>query len=52
VGAGEGQPRETLRAGIDAGATLWLANSAELRASVESWASDPRLPEHAGPLTS
>jgi AcrR family transcriptional regulator len=38
-------PRETLRAGIDAGAGLWLANAAVLRAIVESWASDPQLRE-------
>jgi AcrR family transcriptional regulator len=38
-------PRETLRAGIDAGAGLWLANAAVLRAIVESWASDPYLRE-------
>src|SRR4051794_16955412 len=36
-------PRETLRAGVDAGAGLWLANAAVLRAIVESWASDPQL---------
>jgi AcrR family transcriptional regulator len=36
-------PRETLRSGIDAGARLWLANAAVLRAIVESWASDPQL---------
>jgi TetR/AcrR family transcriptional regulator, ethionamide resistance regulator len=36
-------PRETLRAGVDAGARLWLANAAVLRAIVESWASDPQL---------
>jgi AcrR family transcriptional regulator len=38
-------PREALRAGIDAGATLWLDNAAVLRAIVESWASDPQLRE-------
>ena len=38
-------PRETLRAGIDAGAGLWLANAAVLRAIVESWASDAQLRE-------
>jgi AcrR family transcriptional regulator len=38
-------PRETLRAGIDAGAALWLSNAAVLRAIVESWASDPQLRE-------
>jgi AcrR family transcriptional regulator len=38
-------PRETLRAGIDAGARLWLSNAAVLRAIVESWASDPQLRE-------
>ncbi|GIF51341.1 TetR family transcriptional regulator [Asanoa ferruginea] len=38
-------PRETLRAGVDAGAGLWLANAAVLRAIVESWASDPQLRE-------
>ncbi|MEU0552203.1 hypothetical protein [Micromonospora sp. NPDC005979] len=38
-------PRETLRAGIDAGAELWLANAAVLRAIVETWASDPQLRE-------
>jgi AcrR family transcriptional regulator len=36
-------PRETLRAGVDAGAELWLTNAAVLRAIVESWASDPQL---------
>jgi AcrR family transcriptional regulator len=41
----EAGPRETLRAGIDAGAGLWLANAAVLRAIVESWASDPQLRE-------
>ena len=34
---------ESLRAGIDAGAELWLSNAAVLRAIVESWASDPQL---------
>ncbi len=38
-------PHETLRAGVDAGAGLWLANAAVLRAIVESWASDPQLRE-------
>jgi TetR/AcrR family transcriptional regulator, ethionamide resistance regulator len=38
-------PREALRAGIDAGAELWLDNAAVLRAIVESWASDPQLRE-------
>src|SRR3954447_3556370 len=38
-------PRETLRAGVDAGAGLWLAHAAVLRAIVESWASDPQLRE-------
>jgi len=38
-------PRETLRAGIDAGAGLWLANAAVLRAIVENWASDSQLRE-------
>lgn len=38
-------PRETLRAGIDAGAGLWLSNAAVLRAIVESWSSDPQLHE-------
>lgn len=38
-------PRETLRAGIDAGAGLWMSNAAVLRAIVESWASDPQLRE-------
>jgi TetR/AcrR family transcriptional regulator, ethionamide resistance regulator len=38
-------PRQTLRAGIDAGAGLWLANAAVLRAIVESWAFDPQLRE-------
>ena len=39
----QASPRETLRAGIDAGATLWLDNAPVLRAIVESWASDPAL---------
>jgi hypothetical protein len=39
----QGSPPETLRAGIDAGARLWLDNAAVLRAIVESWASDPQL---------
>jgi AcrR family transcriptional regulator len=38
-------PSEALRAGISAGATLWLDNAAVLRAIVESWASDPQLRE-------
>ncbi|MCU7728947.1 TetR/AcrR family transcriptional regulator [Actinoplanes sp. KI2] len=38
-------PREALRAGIDAGAGLWQENAAVLRAIVESWASDPQLRE-------
>jgi TetR/AcrR family transcriptional regulator, ethionamide resistance regulator len=38
-------PQETLRAGIDAGAGLWLSNAAVLRAIVESWASDRQLRE-------
>ncbi|HEY3514682.1 MULTISPECIES: TetR family transcriptional regulator [Kribbella] len=38
-------PRQTLRAGIEAGADLWLSNAAVLRAIVESWASDPQLRE-------
>lgn len=38
-------PHETLRSGIDAGAELWLANAAVLRAIVENWASDPQLRE-------
>jgi AcrR family transcriptional regulator len=38
-------PRETLRAGVEAGASLWLANAPVLRAIVESWASDPQLRE-------
>jgi AcrR family transcriptional regulator len=38
-----GSPAETLRAGTDAGAKLWLDNAAVLRAIVESWASDPQL---------
>jgi len=42
---GRSGPRETLRAGIDAGAGLWLSNAAVLRAIVESWASDPQLRE-------
>ncbi|GAA4263174.1 TetR/AcrR family transcriptional regulator [Dactylosporangium darangshiense] len=43
--AAETPPREALRAGIDAGATLWLANAGVLRAIVESWGSDPQLRE-------
>lgn len=42
---GQAGPRESLRAGIDAGAGLWLSNAAVLRAIVESWASDPQLRE-------
>lgn len=42
---GDRGPREALRAGIDAGAGLWLSNAAVLRAIVESWASDPQLRE-------
>ncbi|WP_064741964.1 TetR/AcrR family transcriptional regulator [Hamadaea tsunoensis] len=38
-------PRETLRAGIEGGADLWLSNAAVLRAIVESWGSDPQLRE-------
>ncbi|HEY3557184.1 MAG TPA: TetR/AcrR family transcriptional regulator [Kribbella sp.] len=38
-------PRQTLRAGIEGGADLWLTNAAVLRAIVESWASDPQLRE-------
>lgn len=38
-------PRTALRAGIDAGATLWLDNAGVLRAIVESWGSDPQLRE-------
>ncbi len=38
-------PYETLRAGVDAGAGLWLANAGVPRAIVESWASDPHLRE-------
>jgi AcrR family transcriptional regulator len=38
-------PRAALRAGIDAGATLWLDNAGVLRAIVESWGSDPQLRE-------
>ena len=41
----QANPRHTLRAGIDAGAGLWLDNAAVLRAIVESWASDPQLRE-------
>jgi AcrR family transcriptional regulator len=43
--AGEIDPREALRAGIDAGAGLWLANAGVLRAIVESWGADPQLRE-------
>ncbi|MEU5784941.1 TetR/AcrR family transcriptional regulator [Micromonospora lupini] len=42
---GTSGPHEALRAGVDAGADLWLANAAVLRAIVESWASDPQLRE-------
>ena len=38
-------PRQTLRAGVEGGAELWLTNAAVLRAIVESWASDPQLRE-------
>ncbi|WIN00441.1 TetR/AcrR family transcriptional regulator [Actinoplanes oblitus] len=38
-------PREALRAGVEAGADLWLSHAAVLRAIVESWASDPQLRE-------
>ncbi|BCJ41205.1 HTH-type transcriptional regulator EthR [Actinoplanes ianthinogenes] len=38
-------PREALRAGVDAGADLWLSNAPVLRAIVESWAADPQLRE-------
>lgn len=38
-------PRAALRAGIDAGAGLWLDNAGVLRAIVESWGSDPQLRE-------
>ncbi|WP_236718397.1 TetR/AcrR family transcriptional regulator [Actinoplanes sp. TFC3] len=41
----QADPQEALRAGIDAGAGLWLDNAAVLRAIVESWASDPQLRE-------
>ncbi len=41
----QASPVETLRAGIDVGAGLWLDNAAVLRAIVESWASDPQLRE-------
>lgn len=41
----QASPPETLRAGIDAGASLWLDNAAVLRAIVESWASDTQLRE-------
>jgi AcrR family transcriptional regulator len=41
----QASPLEALRAGIDAGAELWLDNAAVLRAIVESWASDPQLRE-------
>ncbi|BCJ36890.1 HTH-type transcriptional regulator EthR [Actinocatenispora thailandica] len=40
-----GDPAAALRAGIDAGATLWLDNAGVLRAIVESWGSDPQLRE-------
>ncbi|MGC4811589.1 TetR/AcrR family transcriptional regulator [Micromonospora sp. DT228] len=42
---GSASPGDALRAGIDAGADLWLSNAAVLRAIVESWASDPQLRE-------
>jgi TetR/AcrR family transcriptional regulator, ethionamide resistance regulator len=42
---GRPSPRETLRAGIDAGADLWLSNAPVLRAIVESWTSDQQLRE-------
>lgn len=42
---GKSDPRETLRAGIEAGAGLWSSHAAVLRAIVESWASDPQLRE-------
>ncbi|MEV6965135.1 helix-turn-helix domain-containing protein [Hamadaea sp. NPDC051192] len=38
-------PKETLRAGVDAGAVLWSSNAPVLRAIVESWASDALLRE-------
>ncbi len=41
----QASPQQTLRAGIDAGAALWLDNAPVLRAIVESWASDPGLRE-------
>jgi AcrR family transcriptional regulator len=37
------EPRAALRAGIEAGADLWLANAGVLRAIVESWPADPHL---------
>ena len=43
--AGVRDPREALRAGIDAGAGLWLANAGVLRAIVESWGAEPQLRE-------
>ena len=45
MGAGDSRPARNTAAGIDAGAGLWLANAAVLRAIVESWASDPQLRE-------
>ena len=39
----QASPPEALRAGIEAGAALWLDNAAVLRAVVESWASDAQL---------
>ncbi|MFG1871285.1 TetR/AcrR family transcriptional regulator [Micromonospora arborensis] len=42
---GRSSPRDDLRAGVEAGADLWLSNAAVLRAIVESWASDPQLRE-------
>lgn len=37
--------RDALRAGIEAGATLWLDNAGVLRAIVDSWGSDAQLRE-------
>ncbi|GAA4588681.1 AcrR family transcriptional regulator [Actinoplanes octamycinicus] len=42
---GSADPREALRAGVEAGADLWLSHAPVLRAIVESWASDPQLRE-------
>jgi TetR/AcrR family transcriptional regulator, ethionamide resistance regulator len=39
----QASPLETLRAGIDGGAGLWLSHAPVLRAIVENWASDPQL---------